>query len=272
MNVFPTEFSRWWREFLDGAGQLLVLTGAGISAESGIPTFRGPEGYWRVGSRDYMPEEMATWEMFCRRPAEVWAWYLFRRGVCLDAQPNAAHLALVQLEKQLGQRFTLITQNVDGLHLRAGNSLERTLQIHGNIHFARCADECGRAKTPLPTLINKKQRDEPLTEEERRLLHCACGSWLRPHVLWFDECYDQENYHLHSAQRAAGVADCLLVIGTSGATNLPSQIGAAAAIRKIKIIDINLEDNPFSQFGQQAGANWSLRGTACELVPLLAGT
>ena len=113
-----------------GSGPLVFLTGAGISAESGIPTFRGPEGYWTVGSREYRPEELATYEAFTRMPDEVWAWYLYRRGVCRAARPNPAHLALVELERALGDRFLLVTQNVDGLHLRAGHSAERVLQIH----------------------------------------------------------------------------------------------------------------------------------------------
>src|ERR1017187_4141744 len=98
------------------AGPVVFLTGAGISAESGIPTFRGPEGFWRVGSRNYQPTEMATAVAFARMPAEVWRWYLFRRGVCRSAAPNAAHRALVRFEKRAGDRFLLIIQNVDGLH------------------------------------------------------------------------------------------------------------------------------------------------------------
>src|SRR5512136_588391 len=97
-------------------GRVVVLTGAGISAESGIPTFRGQEGYWVVGSRNYMPTQMATHEMFEQNPDEVWRWYLYRFGVCRDAQPNAGHRAIVVLEEALGDRFTLVTQNIDGLH------------------------------------------------------------------------------------------------------------------------------------------------------------
>ncbi len=102
------------------SGKVVALTGAGISAESGIPTFRGTDGYWVVGSRNYMPQEMATREMFERAPEEVWRWYLYRFGVCRHAAPNAGHAALVRLERALGDRFTLVTQNIDGLHRRAG--------------------------------------------------------------------------------------------------------------------------------------------------------
>ena len=120
---------------------VVFLTGAGISAESHIPTFRGEEGYWTVGSKHYHPTELATRQAFSELPMDVWAWYLFRRTVCRRAEPNPGHLLLARLEKHLGERFLLVTQNVDGLHLRAGNSLEKTYQVHGNIDFMRCWKE-----------------------------------------------------------------------------------------------------------------------------------
>ncbi|MEO1335399.1 MAG: Sir2 family NAD-dependent protein deacetylase, partial [Myxococcota bacterium] len=112
-------------------GPIVVLTGAGISAESGIPTFRGKDGYWTVGTRNYHPQEMATRAAFEAMPEEVWRWYLYRRSVCRAAQPNAAHEALVKLEDALGERFQLVTQNVDGLHQSAGN--QRVFAIHGHL-------------------------------------------------------------------------------------------------------------------------------------------
>ena len=138
------------RDFAAGHGRLTVLTGAGISAESGIPTFRGPEGYWTVGSREYHPQEMATWAMFRRKPLEVWRWYLYRRHVCGTARPNEGHRALAEIERLFEDRFILITQNVDGLHLRAGSSPQRTFHIHGNVFFMRCAAECSRQIYPIP--------------------------------------------------------------------------------------------------------------------------
>ena len=120
-------------------GNLCVLTGAGISAESGIPTFRGKDGYWVVGSRNYMPEEMATARMFERQPEEVWRWYLYRFGICHKFAPNPAHHALVELERHCGERFRLVTQNIDGLHRRAGSTHERTYCIHGDSAWVRCA-------------------------------------------------------------------------------------------------------------------------------------
>ncbi|NIN34224.1 MAG: RNA polymerase subunit sigma, partial [Gammaproteobacteria bacterium] len=173
-------------------GPLTVLTGAGISAESGIPTFRGPEGYWSVDSKNYHPQEMATYAMFRSQPDEVWKWYLYRLSVCRDAKPNPGHLALVELEKILGDQFTLITQNVDNLHLKAGNSLERTLQIHGNVFFMRCTRECQGRIYPLPMTLFPRDKDQDLSEDDRALLSCPdCGEMTRPHVLWFDETYDE---------------------------------------------------------------------------------
>lgn len=247
-------------------GRVVALTGAGISAESGIPTFRGKEGYWVVGSRNYMPQEMATRAMFEVRPEEVWRWYLYRFGICRHAQPNAGHHALVELDRALGERFHLVTQNIDGLHLRAGATPERTYCIHGDAGFVRCANECS-PKIPLPDM-GIRGAEVPFTESDRRTLTCArCGGWLRPHVLWFDEYYDEENYRADSALRAANEADLLLVVGTSGATNLPSQIGEIAAARRIPIVDVNPDENPFSELVRWTRRGYFARGSAGDWLP-----
>jgi NAD-dependent deacetylase len=247
-------------------GRVVVLTGAGISAESGIPTFRGEEGYWVVGSRNYMPQEMATWEMFERTPDEVWRWYLHRFGICRDASPNAGHDALVRLERALGDRFTLVTQNIDGLHRRAGS--ERVYNIHGDAAWVRCARECGLGRVDLPPAVPLPRGPHPLSAEERQALTCPrCGAWLRPHVLLFDEFYDEENYRMDSALRAAGRADLLLVVGTSGATNLPMQIGELAWRRRTAMVDVNPEPNPFSDLAQELPNGFFARGSACARLP-----
>jgi len=247
-------------------GRVVVLTGAGISAESGIPTFRGTEGYWVVGSRNYMPQEMATWEMFERVPDEVWRWYLHRFGICRDASPNAGHEALVALEHGLGDRFTLVTQNIDGLHRRAGS--QRVYCIHGDAAWVRCARECGLGKVDLPAAVPLPRGPEPLGSGERAALRCPrCGAWLRPHVLLFDEYYDELNYHMDSALGAAGRADLLLVVGTSGATNLPMQIGELAWRRGTAMVDVNPEANPFSEMAEELPNGFFARGSACERLP-----
>jgi NAD-dependent deacetylase len=254
-----------------GAGRVVVLTGAGISAESGIPTFRGPEGYWKVGSRNYRPMELATHEAFLRVPDDVWGWYLYRRATCHAAAPNAAHRALVGLERALGDRFLLVTQNVDGLHLRAGNSLPRTHQIHGNIDFVRCAVDCTTEIRPLPEELGDAWEKGRLPgDREHALLRCPrCGGPARPHVLWFDEYYDEERFHFTSSLRAAESAALLVVVGTSGATNLPTQMCELAARRGTPMLVVDPEPTPFAALAVREGGRF-LRGTACAEVPPLA--
>lgn len=228
--------------------RVTVLTGAGISAESGIPTFRGPEGYWTVGSQEYHPQEMATYRMFQQKPDEVWHWYLYRRSVCRGAGPNPGHLALVDLEQKLGERFTLITQNVDGLHLRAGNSLERTYQIHGNVDYMRCDAACTLDIYAISNTIPPKTKTDTLTEADRAALRCPkCRGRTRPHVLWFDEFYNENYYRYQSALQTAEETDVLIVVGTSGKTSLPYQVAVKVVLRRNLMIDINLEKNIFSE-------------------------
>ncbi|MGB5986612.1 MAG: Sir2 family NAD-dependent protein deacetylase [Desulfobacterales bacterium] len=266
-----TQLVRFLEDFAAGRGRLTVLTGAGISAESGIPTFRGPEGYWSVGSREYQPQEMGTYQMFRRMPWEVWRWYLYRWAVCAGAKPNAGHLALAALEKDLGDRFLLITQNVDGLHLKAGNSPERTYQIHGNINYIRCSLQCTAAIYPLPVMTPGKTRDSVISEAEKKLLKCpACGGLTRPHVLWFDETYNETHFKLESSLYAARQTDLLLVVGTSGATNLPSQVAWQVHQRGGAIVDINPEPNPFTQLALAHGKGFFVQQPSGPALPQIA--
>jgi NAD-dependent deacetylase len=252
-------------------GKMTAVTGAGISAESGIPTFRGPEGYWSIGSREYRPEQMATQAMFKRDPWEVWSWYLYRRTVCSKARPNPGHEAVARLESLLGERFRLVTQNVDGLHLQAANSPSRTYQIHGNIHFMRCTLPCTPEPLSIPVEIGPKNRGQPLTDQEKRLLRCpSCGSLARPHVLWFDEYYNESLFRFESSLQWARNTDLLLVVGTSGATNLPMQIGTLVARRPESIfIDINPHPNPFREMALRHPRGIALEGRGGDLLPRL---
>jgi NAD-dependent deacetylase len=245
----------WIRSHAPRSGLVVVLTGAGISADSGVPTFRGPEGYWRVGSRNYRPMELATREAFERMPEEVWRWYLHRRAVCGAAAPNSAHLALVDAERRLGDRFLLVTQNVDGLHRRAGSSPARTFEIHGNVDLWRCADDCagGARPTPIP--------------DDLGALRCSCGGWRRPHVLWFDESYDEPLFRYESTMAAIERAALLLVVGTSGATSLPTRMCQVAAARDLPFVVIDPEPTPFSALAQAGRRGLFVQGTAAMSLP-----
>jgi NAD-dependent deacetylase len=257
-------------EAAKGDQRISVLTGAGISAESGIPTFRGPEGYWTVGSAVYQPQEMATLSMFERDPEAVWAWYLYRRRVCQGAAPNAGHRALVEMERLLGDRYALVTQNVDNLHRRAGSTDARMHEIHGNVFKVRCSAGCSTLLAPLPAGIGAKARGERLEPDEARRLRCRnCGAWLRPHVLWFDECYDEANFHFESVLALARRTDLLLIVGTSGATNLPAQVAMTVARRGATLIDINIEADPFSRLAEASPGGGFIRSPSGEALPEL---
>ena len=252
--------------------EIVFVTGAGLSAASGIPTFRGEGGYWTVGSTEYRPEQLATWEAFQQMPREVWRWYLYRRGVCRDAAPNLGHEILATLEQELGPRFHLITQNVDGLHLRAGNSIERTFEIHGNIDFMRCLDEsCSARLQPMDAALRTDGRDAPLDDETWGQLRChGCGGPTRPHVLWFDEYYDEVHYRATSSLDVAKSASLVVTIGTSGATNLPHQVVATAIQNGAAFVDINPQPNPFSEIAEQLPRGLWMSGPSNETLPIIA--
>lgn len=251
-----------------GDEQITVLTGAGISAESGIPTFRGPEGYWTVGSAVYQPQEMATLAMFQREPEAVWAWYLYRMGVCQGAAPNDGHRALVEMERLLDECYGLVTQNVDNLHRRAGSTNKRMYEIHGNVFKVRCSAGCTSALAPLPKGIGAKAPGESLQPDEARQLRCrSCGAWLRPHVLWFDECYDEAYFHFETVLALARRTDLLLIVGTSGATNLPAQVAMTVARRGATLIDINIEADPFSRLAEASPGGGFIQAPSGKALP-----
>jgi NAD-dependent deacetylase len=221
-----------------------------------------------VGSRNYHPQELATHAAFAAMPATVWAWYLSRYRTCAQAQPNAAHLALVEAARVLGERFLLVTQNVDGLHRRAGSPEEQLFEIHGNIAYARCVQGC-TGLLPLAPLLEHFP-DEVAPQELPRSFHCGnCWAPLRPHVLWFDEYYDEPLFRLDTTRAAARSAALLVVIGTTGATNLPLQVGELAVRADAPLVVINPEPNPFSELVKHVSAGIFLQGRAGEWVPEL---
>lgn len=254
-------------------GLVLALTGAGVSADSGIPTFRGKEGYWTIGATEYHPQDLATQAAYRRMPWDVWAWYLYRRGVCRAAAPSAGHAALARAAAALGERFALVTQNVDGLHRRAAASprdLDRLYEIHGDLELQRCGRDCTPARWPLPDDTPALAKGEAVPEAWRTRLVCPrCGAPSRPHVLWFDESYDEERFHLDTVRALAARAALLVVAGTSAQTNLPWQVVHLAARAGATIIDVNVEDNPFAEVARDTGGA-AVRATgAAALPPLL---
>lgn len=255
---------------LDRPGRVLVLTGAGVSAASGIPTFRGKEGYWTVGATEYHPQELATARAFGHMPWEVWAWYLYRREVCRRAAPNAAHhtVARAAFAPGLGSRFALITQNVDGLHRRAGSPDRSSFAIHGDISLMRCAADCVLDRWPIPEAVAGVARGAAVPASARALLACPrCGGMARPHVLWFDESYDEPRFHLDTVRALARDAAVLVIAGTSAQTNLPWQVVELAGRAGAVIVDINPEPNPFAEIA--AGSGGAIAAPAAAALPAL---
>ena len=232
------------REALRAATSLVVLSGAGISAESGIPTFRGAGGMWRK----YSPEELATSEAFARNPRLVWEWYDWRRRVIHQAQPNAGHRALVELEQRITARegsFTLVTQNVDGLHDRAGS--RNLLKLHGDIWLVRCT-ACGTLE---------RNEEVPLKGLPPR---CRCGGLLRPGVVWFGEALPAAEWE--RASQASARAQVMIVVGTSAAVYPAAGLAELARAAGAKLAIINPEPTPLD-----TGADWVLSGKAGEILP-----
>ena len=253
-------------EFYQKSRRLTILTGAGLSADSGIPTFRGKEGFWTIGSVNYMPEEMGTYEMFLDKPLEVWKWFLYRFNICIKALPNKGHFAIKELEDTFTDRFRLITQNVDGLHFKAQSSRERTFLIHGTLEKARCGNECSSELYPYPQIPLEKGQE--LTSEQTELLKCPkCGNYLRPHVLWFDERYNEKHYKLDSSLRVAKETGLLLIVGTSGATTLPRRIVESVLSKQGIIIDINPNENYFSELALKKKNGYWLKGNSSDVLP-----
>ena len=224
------------------AGKVAVLTGAGISAESGVPTFRGEDGLWEK----YRPEDLATPQAFARDPELVWRWYHWRRGLIAQCEPNPAHRALAELERRAGA-FTLITQNVDGLHRLAGN--RNLLEVHGNLWMVRCT-ACG-------ALYEERELDLPQRPACRE-----CGGLLRPHVVWFGESLDSRI--LEAAWKAAAGCQVMLVVGTSAVVQPAAGLASVAKQAGAFVVEVNLEATPNSR-----EVDVSLMGKAGEILPQL---
>ena len=245
------------RDLLGGAEHIVVLTGAGVSAESGVPTFRGAQGLWK----SHRPEELATPQAFGRDPCLVWEWYAWRRELVAGCEPNPAHHALATLALSHGCA-TLVTQNVDGLHHRAADHVAGgsrsprkayPLEVHGAIHRDRCA-RCG-LRTPAVTAID--------TSSAAALPRCgSCSGMLRPDVVWFGEALDAEV--IGASFEAAREADVCLVVGTSAVVYPAASVPEVTLQAGGAVIEVNPEPTPLT-----AVSAVSLRGPAGELVPMI---
>jgi NAD-dependent deacetylase len=230
------------REALTADTQIAVLSGAGLSAGSGIPTFRGAQdSLWAR----YRPEDLATPGAFRRDPELVWRWYDWRRGLIAAALPNAAHDAIARLADR--SWLTVITQNVDGYHAQAGN--RDVLEFHGSIWRLRCTG-CGR---------ETEDRRVPIPIPP----HCeSCGELLRPAVVWFGEAIDPEV--LRAATAAAAASELLLVIGTAGAVYPAAGLAQVARNGGARIVEFNLEPSGITPL-----ADLFVPGSAVDTVPRL---
>ncbi len=229
----------------------VILTGAGVSQESGIPTFRDAlSGLWA----SFDAERLATPEAFAADPALVWGWYEGRRAQVLRCRPNAAHEAIAEWGRRV-PGLTLITQNVDGLHERAGS--REVVALHGSLHRPYCVD-CGRPHALPPTAP-----DLPADGARLRPPTCrACGGLIRPGVVWFGELLPVAA--LERAMTSVAECDLLLSIGTSALVYPAAQLPLEAAERGVPVAQINPEPTPLD-----AIATWSLRGTAATTLPAL---
>ena len=223
------------------ARRVVVLTGAGISAESGVPTFREAQtGLWAR----YRPEDLATPEAFQRNPKLVWEWYASRQERVRQVEPNAGHRALVEMERRIAE-FTLITQNVDGLHRRAGS--QQVLELHGNLFRVKCFDE-----------NRGVERWPDSAEVPPRCPHC--GGLLRPDVVWFGESLPEDA--LQTAEQAAACADLFLSIGTSALVYPAANLPFAALNAGATVVEINPQPTPLSPH-----VTFSLNGPAGVILP-----
>jgi len=231
---------------LRGTTKLAALTGAGVSQESGLRTFRDAQSaLWA----QYKPEELASPQAFARDPKLIWDWYAWRREAVKGVRPNAGHYALVEIEKRIPQ-FTLITQNVDGLHRMAGN--QNVFELHGNIQRVRCSECSAFAET--------------WGDDTEFVPQCSvCGGLLRPDVVWFGEALPRDQ--LEASVEAARTCDIFFSIGTSGVVQPAASLAHAARNRGAVVVEINAETTPLTP-----KADYFLRGKSGEILPELVKT
>jgi NAD-dependent deacetylase len=232
-------------ERLKRADSIAAFTGAGMSAESGVPTFRGNDGIWKK----FRPEELANLDAFLRNPALVWEWYAARRNIISGVRPNAGHFALARMEHFL-PLVTVITQNIDNLHRRAGST--RVFELHGNIERSYCM-KCGRNENP----------EMPSTGS---IPKCpGCGGLIRPDVVWFGEMLPEEQWN--GAVRALASADVVLSIGTSGVVFPAAGLPLMARRNGAYVVEINTEKTDMTP-----DVDEFLQGKSGDVLPMLVAS
>jgi NAD-dependent deacetylase len=230
------------KSLLIKATKVAVLTGAGISAESGVPTFRGEEGLWKK----FKPEELATFDAFMANPQLVWEWYEYRRKIIEEIKPNPGHVALVDFQNHF-DKFDLITQNVDGLHHQAGSV--NVIELHGNIRKNKCI-RCGKKHESL----------EGTTEGTPP--RCPCGGNIRPDVVWFGEMLPQDaiNYAFAVSQQC----DLFFCVGTSAVVHPAASLPLMAKRAGAYVVEVNISPTEISHLVDE-----SLMGKSGEILPSL---
>ncbi|XP_029446541.1 LOW QUALITY PROTEIN: NAD-dependent protein deacylase sirtuin-5, mitochondrial [Rhinatrema bivittatum] len=245
----PSSSLRDFREVFAKAKHIAILTGAGVSAESGVPTFRGTGGYWRK----WQAQHLATPEAFARNPSRVWEFYHYRREVILSKSPNPAHIAIAECEARLskqGRHVVVITQNIDELHRRAGS--RNLLEIHGSLFRTLCTN-CGNVaenyKSPICPALAGKGAPEPELEDAtipvEQLPRCEeqnCTGLLRPNVVWFGETLDSNV--LTEIEKELDLCDLCLVVGTSSVVYPAAMFAPQVAARGVPVAEFNMEITP----------------------------
>lgn len=245
---------------LKRARRVVAITGAGISAESGVPTFRGAGGLWRT----FRAEDLATPEAFARDPVLVWEWYWWRRARIAGARPNPGHAVLARFETRL-PAFTLLTQNVDGLHVDAGS--RNLVELHGNIWRARCSvhracvfDQRGEPIPPVEEMTGASASTVRHLSRADLPLCPSCAAPLRPDIVWFGEALDPEA--VQRAIDAVRTCDVLLVIGTSAVVYPVAAFPSMAKRAQATIVEVNVEATPVT-----SDADVVLRGPSGAILP-----
>jgi len=236
------------RSLLRDAERVVALTGAGISAESGVPTFRGPGGLWK----QYRAEDLATPQAFARDPRLVWEWYSWRRGLVRQCAPNAAHHALAAAAVRPG--FRIVTQNVDGLHGAASEASNAPpIELHGSLFRTRCT-RCAHRRDDRGDIDATSLETLPRCDR--------CGALARPDVVWFGEALEPEV--LDEAIRLASAADVCLVIGTSALVHPAAGLADLTRRGGGSVIEVNVAETTLTET-----ATVALRGPAAAIVPLI---